>query len=105
MCFNPVMNRKTTLELIEIIDNFYSKNEGNIPTTTDFYRMGKLLGKGAFGKVNLCIHKLTDKMVAIKSIKKELLSNEESKKKIMQEFNVLKILNHKNVIKFYNIGY
>ena len=31
-------------------------------TTTEFYRIGKMLGKGAFGKVNLAIHKLTDKV-------------------------------------------
>ena len=104
--FSKVQNRKTTSELSEMIGNFYSNNiEGHISTTTDFYRIGKLLGKGAFGKVNLCIHKLTEKMVAIKSIKKEFLSNEESKKKIMQEFTVLEILNHKNVIKFNNLGY
>ena len=37
-------------------------------TTTDFYRAGKMLGRGAFGKVNLGMHKLTRKLVAIKSI-------------------------------------
>jgi len=36
----------------------------------EFYLIGKLLGKGAFGKVNLCVHILSGKLVAIKSIKK-----------------------------------
>ena len=71
------------------------------PTTTEFYRIGRLLGKGAFGKVNLGMHKLTGAMVAIKSINKEFLTDENSKKKVMQEFSILKLLNYQSVIKLY----
>ena len=47
------------------------KQAGSAPNTTvDFYRIGKVLGKGAFGKVNLALHKLTEKYAAIKSINK-----------------------------------
>jgi len=35
-----------------------------------------MLGKGAFGKVSLGMHKLSRKLVAIKSINKEYLSEE-----------------------------
>ena len=45
-------------------------------TTTDFYRIGKMLGRGAFGKVNLAMHKLVRKLVAIKSLNKECLTDE-----------------------------
>ena len=45
-------------------------------TTTDFYRIGKMLGRGAFGKVNLAMHKLIRKLVAIKSLNKECLTDE-----------------------------
>ena len=41
------------------------------PTTADFYRIGRTLGKGAFGKVNLSMHKMSEQLVAIKSIKKD----------------------------------
>jgi hypothetical protein len=35
-------------------------------TETQFYRVGRVLGKGAFGKVNLAINRLTNKFVALK---------------------------------------
>ena len=44
-----------------------------------------MLGKGAFGKVNLGMHKLARKLVAIKSMNKQYLKDERSKKKVMQE--------------------
>lgn len=36
----------------------------------DNYKIGKVMGKGAFGKVNLAIHRLSGKFVALKSINK-----------------------------------
>jgi serine/threonine protein kinase len=35
-----------------------------------------MLGRGAFGKVNLAMHKLVRKLVAIKSLNKECLTDE-----------------------------
>lgn len=43
------------------------------PTILNFYRVGKILGRGAFGKVNLALHKLARKLVALKSLTKILL--------------------------------
>ena len=43
------------------------------PTTCEFYRIGRMLGKGAFGKVSLAMHKLAEQLVAIKSMSKETL--------------------------------
>ena len=48
----------------------------NIKTTSEFYRIGKMLGKGAFGRVNLAMHKVTEKLVAVKSMNKQFLANE-----------------------------
>ena len=70
-------------------------------TTTEFYWIGKILGKGAFGKVNLAMHWLTEKLVAIKSINKNYLKEDSSKKKVMQEVYILKKIWHPNVIRLY----
>ena len=58
-----------------------------------------MLGKGAFGKVNLGMHKLARKLVAIKSMNKQYLKDERSKKKVMQEVAILKRTRHPNVVK------
>jgi len=53
------------------------KTQGDSPETKlDFYRIGKMLGRGAFGKVNLAMHKLVRKLVALKSLNKECLTDE-----------------------------
>jgi non-specific serine/threonine protein kinase len=61
-----------------------------------------MLGRGAFGKVCLGMHKLTRKLVAIKSINKEYLSEEKQKNKFMHEVGILLRLNrHTNVVKLF----
>lgn len=53
------------------------KAQGVAPKTTpEFYRAGKMLGRGAFGKVSLGMHKLSRKLVALKSINKEYMSDQ-----------------------------
>jgi serine/threonine protein kinase len=60
-----------------------------------------MLGRGAFGKVNLGMHKLTRKLIAIKSINKEYLSEEKQRSKIMHEVSLLLSLRHQSVVKLY----
>ena len=40
-------------------------------TTINFYRIGRRVGHGAFGKVNIGLHVLSGHIVAIKSFNKE----------------------------------
>ena len=70
-------------------------------TTLDFYRIGKMLGRGAFGKVNLAMHKLVRKLVALKSLNKETLTDEVHKQKLMKEVNLLLKLRHDHIVKIY----
>ena len=69
--------RKREIQMVVAIIKDSFGMTGTAPeTTTDFYRAGKMLGRGAFGKVNLGMHKLVRKLIAIKSINKEYLSEE-----------------------------
>lgn len=52
------------------------------PTTLDNYKFVKLIGKGAFGKVILGVHKLSGKKVAIKTIDKEYMKDQFSRRKV-----------------------
>ena len=60
-------------KLIKHIKEHIEKTKELPPTTLDYYKFVKLIGKGAFGKVTLGIHKLTGKYVAIKTIDKSLI--------------------------------
>lgn len=79
----------------------YSKNKDYPPTTLRFYKFGRLLGRGAFGKVNLGLHVLTGRLVAIKSFNKSALPNERSKKKILHEVKLLQKLRLNSIVKIY----
>lgn len=78
------------------------KHKGLPPITQiTFYRIGKMLGRGAFGKVNLAMHKLVRKLVALKSLNKQVLTDEAHKAKLMKEVNLLLKLRHNHVVKIY----
>lgn len=61
------------------INNSFKIQEDAPETRLNFYRIGKMLGRGAFGKVNLAMHKLVRKLVALKSLNKECLTDEVQK--------------------------
>lgn len=54
----------------EQVQAHFSRSNLPLPTRLEYYRIGRTLGRGAFGKVSLCLHKLSHSLVAIKSIKK-----------------------------------
>ena len=69
-------------KLISYIKNYIAKNNELPATTLEFYKFVKLIGKGAFGKVTLGVHKLTGRSVAIKTIEKSYMKDEFSKRKV-----------------------
>ncbi len=65
--------------------------------------MIRLIGKGAFGKVTLAVHKLTGKYVAVKMIEKAAIKDDYSRRKVFQEVYILKKSRHNNVAKLLEI--
>lgn len=71
-------------KLIAYIKHFTIQPRPEIPVTSvDYYKFVKLIGKGAFGKVTLGIHKLSGKYVAIKTVEKSLMKDDYQKRKVL----------------------
>lgn len=89
--------------LRQIIGSHYKLN-GSPPTTTlEMYDIGKRIGKGSFGKVHLATHKLTGLKVAIKTIDKDHIRDERSRRKILQEVLSMRQVISPNVVKFFEM--
>ena len=86
---------------------FVKENTGNIK---DFYKISKCIGRGklsripdsigAYGEVRKCLHKETKALRAVKIINKKYLCEEE-KAKLLNEIDILKALDHPNILKLY----
>ncbi|XP_039594911.1 serine/threonine-protein kinase MARK1 isoform X4 [Polypterus senegalus] len=80
----------------------------SIASTTDEqphignYRLLKTIGKGNFAKVKLAKHVLTGREVAVKIIDKTQL-NPTSLQKLFREVRIMKILNHPNIVKLFEV--
>ncbi|XP_035236853.1 MAP/microtubule affinity-regulating kinase 3a isoform X2 [Anguilla rostrata] len=66
------------------------------------YRLLRTIGKGNFAKVKLARHILTGREVAIKIIDKTQL-NPTSLQKLFREVRIMKILNHPNIVKLFEV--
>ena len=64
------------------------------------YAIGRLLGQGNFGTVHFCTHKISGQARAIKFFVKEKLVDI-GLKEILNEFNILKSLDHPNIVRLY----
>ena len=60
-------------------------------SSTEFYKFGKVLGQGSFGKVRLAWHKLTGARVAVKSYEKERLKEPSHWRRTQQEIRCARV--------------
>ena len=86
-------------KLSKYIKEYYKQNNCYPNTDLSFYKYGRIIGRGAFGKVNIGLNILTGRIVAIKSFNKKNIINESSKKKILYETNLMRGLFHPSVTK------
>lgn len=75
--------------MLYLIRNQFRMTKQPPLTTSEFFKFGRMLGKGAFGKVHLAMHKLVRKCLAIKVIPKDEL-NDKVKSKLLWEVGILK---------------
>ena len=100
MSYDANYYMKESLKLSTYINKYYSKYKKYPNTSLQFYKYGRLIGQGAFGKVNLGLNILTGRIVAVKSFDKnnsELTGD--NMKKILYETDLMKKLNHPNITK------
>lgn len=69
-------------------------------TLRDVYKIGKVLGEGAFGEVRLCTHRVTKEKRAVKVLPRATM-NKEAELTLLNEINTLKGLDHPNIVKIF----
>ena len=77
--------------------NFVLENKGKLK---DHYRIGKLIGSGAFGDVRIWLHKESNSQRAVKIMYKANMT-EDDEKMLLNEIDILKDLDHPNIVKMY----
>ncbi|CAD8073319.1 unnamed protein product [Paramecium sonneborni] len=80
-------------------DIFVTLKQGSI---SNFYKIEKSLGSGAFGEVRLVIHKSSGCKRAMKQIRKDKIIKEDEEN-MFSEVNTLKELDHPNIVKLHEL--
>lgn len=93
---NPVTITNVQHSGIRAAD-FVGRTQGKL---RDYYRIGKVLGTGAFGEVRMCVHRESSAQRAVKVLRKSHMDDDE-KRMLFNEINILKEIDHPNIIKMY----
>ncbi len=73
-------------------------------TLNDRYEIIELIGSGGMAHVYKAIDTETDMTVAIKILKDEFLENSEIRRRFSNESKAIALLNHKNIVKIYDVS-
>ena len=69
------------------------------------YELLKLIGSGGMANVFEAKDLLEDKIVAIKVLKEEYLTNDEFVRRFRNESKVIAVLDHPNIVKVYDVNF
>lgn len=72
-----------------------------VTSNIEKYEMGKILGKGAYAVVKIGVNLLDKEKYAIKSYDKYKLREPHRRRNIRREIQVMKMLDHTNIVKMY----
>ena len=95
---NRAVSMDTSISNITTLTNTHIFN-GKI----EDYLITKELGKGSYAVVKLAKHKITKEKYAIKIYTKESLLDPQKRNTVKNEINILKQLNHINIMKLYEV--
>jgi len=83
---------------MEISSQDFIHSKTPLKLVETYYKIQKIIGKGAFGVVYKAFELCSGRIVAIKQIP----VNTENKKHVIKEIELLKNLDHPNIVKYYN---
>ena len=83
---------------MEISSEDFIHNKSPLRLVETYYKIRKILGKGAFGIVYKAFELCSGRIVAIKQIP----INSSNRKYVIKEIELLKNLEHPNIVKYYN---
>ena len=78
-------------------------NSINQIIATIHYKIKRKLDEGMFSTVKLATHSLTGEQVAVKILEKTKITKIEDKERINHEIEIMKLLNHFNIAKLYQV--
>ena len=69
------------------------------------YEIREIIGVGGMAVVYKAYDNIDDRIVAIKILKDEYLTNEELKRRFKNESKAIAVLSHPNIVKVYDVSY
>jgi len=96
----PFRKQQTTLPSDQNVSNseFGAFNFTSIAE----YRLGKVLGQGAYAVVKEGVHKSLGSSLAVKIYDKYKLVDVQRKRSVVREIKILKLMDHDNIVKLYD---
>ena len=106
-CFSVVYPKKSRYYYVENEEEYNTwmrliRKATGYANLTDIYEVKDKLGNGKFGLVRLGIHKASGRKVAIKIMNKKDM-NSQDLELIKTEIEILKVCQHPNIVRLYDI--